>query len=82
MLGSRASLSLLKEEEICCLCPGIEPLSFGHEAHCLITKLTELSRDRGLDWEQLAFVEQILEKKKDVTSKGTIAVNMVMNIQS
>jgi len=29
----------------------------------LVTKLTELSRDRQLDSEQLAFVEQVLEKK-------------------
>jgi hypothetical protein len=45
-------------------CPGIEPLSLGHAARSIVTKLTELSKDRGLDSEQLAFVEQILEREK------------------
>ena len=30
----------------------------------IVTKLTELSRDRRLDSEQLAFVEEVLEKTK------------------
>jgi len=68
--------------KISCLCPGIEPLSLGHAARNLVTKLTELSRDPGLDSEQLSFVHQILERGKNMTSKRTIVVNMAMNMQS
>jgi len=67
--------------KISCLCPGIEPLSLGQAARSLVTKLTELSRDRGLDSEQLSFVDQILEReKKDMASKRTIVVTMAMNM--
>lgn len=69
--------------KIPCLCPGIESLSLGHAALSLVTKLTELSRDRGSGSEQLSFVDQILEReKKYMTSKSTIVVNTAMNTQS
>ena len=64
-LGFCAGLEHLKKKKICCLCPGIEPLSLGHAARSLVTKLTELSRDRRLDTEQLAFVEQVLERQRE-----------------